>query len=42
MFVQRVLSSIGAVESWTVLGEDGAPVTPVTSVRFAPLEDTCR
>ena len=29
MFVQRVLSSIGAVESWTVLGEDGAPVTPI-------------
>jgi integrase/recombinase XerD len=27
--VQRVLSSVVGVESWTVLGEDGAPIGPV-------------
>ena len=29
MLVQRVLSSVDAVESWTVLGDDGAPVAPI-------------
>ncbi|MGO2933858.1 site-specific integrase [Microbacterium sp.] len=29
MFVQRVLSPVDGVESWTVLGGDGAPVAPV-------------
>ena len=29
MFVQRVLSPVDAVESWTVLGDDGAPVAPI-------------
>jgi integrase len=29
MHVQRVLSAVLAVESWTVLGEDGAPIGPV-------------
>jgi site-specific recombinase XerD len=27
--VQRVLSPVSGVESWTVLGEDGAPIRPV-------------
>lgn len=29
MLVQRVLSPIDGVESWTVLGDDGAPVAPI-------------
>jgi integrase/recombinase XerD len=29
MFVQRVHSPVDAVESWTVLGDDGAPVAPI-------------
>ena len=29
LFVQRVLSPVDAVESWTVLGGDGAPVAPI-------------
>ncbi|HAN84653.1 MAG TPA: integrase, partial [Micrococcus luteus] len=29
LLVQRVLSPVDAVESWTVLGDDGAPVAPI-------------
>lgn len=29
MFVQRVLSPVDAADSWTVLGDDGAPVAPI-------------
>lgn len=29
MFVQRVLSPVDGVASWTVLGHDGAPVAPI-------------
>lgn len=29
MFVQRVLSPVEGVESWTVLGDDGDPVAPI-------------
>ena len=32
MFVQSVLSPVDAVESWTVLGDDGAPVAPTRAV----------
>lgn len=29
MFVQRVLSPVDGVESWTVLGANGAPVASI-------------
>lgn len=29
MLIQRVLSPVDGVESWTVVGDDGAPVAPI-------------
>lgn len=32
MFVQRVVSPVRRAESWTVLGDDDAPVGPIERV----------